>query len=342
MCWNIRLTSFLFYLAIVALSPCKPLMAMKLERPTQTTSGFRKGVSVVLSRRSWIDSCAIRSMQIAALTACVTAASQARATTQDETTQTAASRGGKPYAPRAALLPAARLKVVVDQMYDLSTTLSTTTNQERQYQTLLEMNQLWTTRPPLFRSREERLPPRTVTPTAQLSTGVSSANKQQYQDIRKGLSLTDQMAAVLNQADVERQWGMLQYQESKREQGNELRAALNCYTSQLKFNADAYLLTASAKERKRMIRNDELPSVTAVITSDLDLRDLYRNDFLTAMEDATAELSYQLGTKEKQEDSLDVSDVIDLMQQAHSSLAKWFELIAPIDVQEAMELVKNE
>ena len=38
-----------------------------------------------------------------------------------------------------------------------------------------------------------------------------------------------------------------------------------------------------------MIRNDELPTLTATITSDLDLRDLARNTFLTAIDDATAE-----------------------------------------------------
>jgi len=38
-----------------------------------------------------------------------------------------------------------------------------------------------------------------------------------------------------------------------------------------------------------MIRNDSLPSVKAVITADLDLRDLYRNQVLTGVEDFRAQ-----------------------------------------------------
>ena len=53
--------------------------------------------------------------------------------------------------------------------------------------------------------------------TAQLTTGVSSANREQYQFNRKGLNFGEKINAMINQADVERQWGMLQYAESKRE-----------------------------------------------------------------------------------------------------------------------------
>lgn len=146
------------------------------------------------------------------------------------------------------------------------------------------------------------------------------------------------MAALLNQADVERQWGMLQYAESKREQDNEMRAAFNFYTSQLQF-ADSFALTASKEEKKRMIRNDELPSLSAVITSDLDLRDLYRNQFLTAIEDAKAEVSYQL---KQPRDSVDVTDVVELTNQAHTACIKWFGLIPVQDVQAALDTVTNE
>jgi hypothetical protein len=46
----------------------------------------------------------------------------------------------------------------------------------------------------------------------------------------------------------------------------EMRAAFNFYTSQLTF-AESYLLTASKEDNKRMIRNNELPNATVVITS---------------------------------------------------------------------------
>ena len=110
-------------------------------------------------------------------------------------------------------------------------------------------------------------PKRTSGSTAQLTTGISSANKSQYKEVRKDLSIPDKMAAMLNQADVERQYGMLQYAESKREKSNDFRLAFNLYTQSLVFG-DTYQLTASKEDKKRMIRNDELPSLTAVITSD--------------------------------------------------------------------------
>jgi hypothetical protein len=179
---------------------------------------------------------------------------------------------------------------------------------------------------------------RTRSSTAQITTEVSKANKVQYQKNRYELSLPDRMAAMLNQADVERQWGMLQYAESQREKANEERAAFNFYVSQLTF-AESYLLTASKEDRKRMIRNNELPTLTAVITSDLDLRDLYRNQFLTAIEDARAEVSYQLSHSA---DSVEVSDVLDLMNEANTAFANWFALIASRDIAEAIEAVSNE
>mmetsp|Transcript_2488 Transcript_2488/g.5266 ORF Transcript_2488/g.5266 Transcript_2488/m.5266 type:complete len:154 (-) Transcript_2488:10-471(-) len=149
------------------------------------------------------------------------------------------------------------------------------------------------------------------------------------------------MTAMMNQADVERQWGMLQYTESKREEGSEMRAALNFYTRQISF-ADEYTLTASKEERKKMIRNDELPTLTAVITSDLDRRDLYRNQFLTAIDDACAEAAYQVKQQNNNaQDDVDVTDLVDLVSQAHSACDSWFTLIASRDVEEAIKEVQQ-
>jgi hypothetical protein len=188
--------------------------------------------------------------------------------------------------------------------------------------------------PKLFYS--ERIEKRSNTSTAQLTTSISAANKDQYQLNRKGLSAGDKMAAMLNQADVERQWGMLQYAETKREESSEMRAAFNFYTRQLSFG-DNYLLNAPKEERKKMIRNDELPSLTAVITSDLDRRDLYRNQFLTAIEDARAEVAYQA---KQSIENFEVLDVIDLVNEASLACENWFLLIAPQDVKEAIDVLR--
>ena len=155
---------------------------------------------------------------------------------------------------------------------------------------------------------------------------------------RKGFNVGDKFAAMLNQADVERQWGMLQYAESKREEENEMRAALNFYTQQLNFG-DKFQLTATKEERKKMIRNDEIPSLSSVITSDLDLRDLYRNEFLTAIEDAQAEVAYQVKQRPSEIDTFDSEE---LMNQAYVALSKWFGLIPGEDVLEATSFVRSE
>ena len=170
---------------------------------------------------------------------------------------------------------------------------------------------------------------------AQLTTSISSANKDQYQMNRNGLNVGDKVIAMWNQVDVERQWGMLQYAESKREEGNEMRAAFNFYARQLSF-ADEYVLTAPKDKRKEMIRNDALPSITAVIASDLDRRDLYRNQFLTAIDDAVAEVAYQVRLKPEE---VDVTDVVNLVNEAHEACENWFLLIPSQDVEEAVAAV---
>lgn len=242
-------------------------------------------------------------------------------------------RGGRPYAPMQALLPATRLKLWVDGVYTLSQDITTTQDKNERFKIVQTINERLSNPPTLFQG--EKMEKRVAsTSTAQLSTGISPANKNQYQLNRKGFSLGDKMTAMLNQADVERQWGMLQFSESKREEGSEMRAAFNFYTRQVSF-AEEYTLTASKEERKRMIRNDELPTVTAVITSDLDRRDLYRNEFLTSIDDACAEAAYQA----KQKDDVDVTDLVDLVNQAHSACDNWFSLIASQDVEEAIKNV---
>jgi hypothetical protein len=249
-----------------------------------------------------------------------------------------ASASAKPFAPPEALLPATRLKIWTDQAYEItssfSSTSTSTADKEEQYKTMIQLNQLLSSPPKLFLT--EKILKRTSTSTAQITSSVSNANKDQYQLNRKNFNMGDKISAMLNQADVERQWGMLQYEESKREESNQMRAAFNYYTQQLNFDGDRYNLTASKEDRKKMIRNDDLPTLTAVITSDLDLRDLYRNQFLTAIEDVQAEVAYQA---KQSFDLVDVSDTEELMKEAFVALSQWFDLIPSKDVEEAIASV---
>ena len=76
-------------------------------------------------------------------------------------------------------------------------------------------------------------------------------------------------------------------------------------------------LPTKRKGSSSLIRNDNLPSLTAVITSDLDRRDLYRNQFLTAIYDASAEAAYQV--KQNMND-VETTDLVDLVGSARDGL----------------------
>jgi len=244
------------------------------------------------------------------------------------------NRGRRPFAPLQALLPATRLKLWVDGVYALCQEIKTTQDADDRFKIVQRINERLSTPPKLFRG--EKMEKRAPSSTAQLSTGILSANKDQYQLNRKGFNIGDKVTAMMNQADVERQWGMLQYAESKREEGSEMRSAFNFYTRQLTF-ADEYTLTASKEDRKKMIRNDEMPTLTAVITSDLDGRDLYRNQFLTSIDDAAAEAAYQV---KQSVGEVDATELVDLVNTARAASTNWFSMIASPDVEEAIQEVQ--
>jgi hypothetical protein len=257
----------------------------------------------------------------------------------------------KPFAPVSALLPATRARIWIEEAFQISASLTNNQNNSKdQIQTLERLNQVLSNRPPLFQKGEKLVPRVGSTALAQFTAKKSNTkltNMGQQQDVNSqdpfasGPSLADKFSRALNQADVARQWGILQAQESRTESQNELRAAWNYYTQQLEFNPSSYEWKASAEEKKRRIRNDQLPTPQAVIVSDLDLRDLYRNQLLTALDDATAEVQYQL--KQQQGDNaLDVTDIVDLMNQAHTACTKWFDMIDKRDVKEAEIIVLKE
>jgi hypothetical protein len=134
-------------------------------------------------------------------------------------------------------------------------------------------------------------------------------------------------------------WKRLKRQERAREENDEIRAAFNTYTTNLSFSGDSYRLNVPKDERSRMIRDDALPDVKSVIASDMGMRYLYRNEVLTNMEDARAELQYQIG---QGDGSFDATDLLEILRQAQSSCNKWFSLIDDSDVQNAMKEAKQE
>ena len=162
-----------------------------------------------------------------------------------------------------------------------------------------------------------------------------------YAQYRNSVSLLEKPGALLVQNGEIDTWKRLKRQEKAREDRDEVRAALNFYTSNLNFNPDKYTLTGSKSERSQLIRNDQLPDVKNVIASDMGLRYLLRNEVLTALDDARAELRYQMEEEEKG-NNVDGTELLDILQQAQASCDKWFGLIGKKDVAAALEIVQKE
>ena len=126
-----------------------------------------------------------------------------------------------------------------------------------------------------------------------------------------------------------------------------MRAALNAYTDALSFSSASYLLNVDRATQSSMVREDRLPDVKQVITSDMGMRYLYRNQVLTAMDDVKAEFEYQqsalllVKTRSSSDDDnrvvVDWVELLDLLDVAGKAMDRWFSLIDSDDVRDAFE-----
>ena len=87
-----------------------------------------------------------------------------------------------------------------------------------------------------------------------------------------------------------------------------------------------------------MVREDRLPEVKQVITSDMGMRYLYRNQVLTAMDDLRAEMEY---VNAHPDETIDIDEIIKQINLAQTACNKWFSLIDSQDVNEAIQYVLN-
>jgi hypothetical protein len=235
------------------------------------------------------------------------------------------------YAPTEALLPAARVKILIDQALDIANKL-VREHDKGPVSVAALVNQLeeLLLKPQNFvRSTTKSLPPE---PAKQYL--------QAYREGRQKLPLLAKPGAALVQSGEIDTWKRLKRQEEARERQDEILAALNVYTTQLSFDAARYSLTATKQERSDMIRNEKLPDVKTVISGDLDLRYLYRNQVLSDMDNARAELRYQM--KNSESGGFDATELRDLLLEAQSDLNQWFGLIDEESVKEALVIVMNE
>lgn len=283
------------------------------------------------------------SSSLAAVNACLLQV--AWADNEGESVTSANTRGDrKPYAPLENLLPATRVKVLIDKAVDTATALQDGSNDSQKKARLTaQLKSLLLEPHEFFKTKDEVLSSKTY---LDKKTWSDWKRARQEETMNKFQITQVDPATELNEAFEQwgerRQFKRLRRQQLALEQSNKMRAAFNAYTNNLVFG-ESYTLNASREEKKRMIRQyDQLPDVTSVIRSDLDLRDLYRNQVLTAMDDAKAELQYQLASSDDDEPSMDFKELLSILREAQSSCNEWFNFVPENDLRQALDVVLQE
>ena len=249
----------------------------------------------------------------------------------------------RPSAPLQYLLPAARVGIyvyrtlsLVEDLQRRSTTnkaviLNESTINALDNILLYPPSFILSTDPTVARGDPYDLPP---------LVGELAATRQKWIE-RKELSieagLTPQLFEFGQLVGERRQWNRLVGEERTRESNSEVRRALNIYTTNLNFDPNKYIYAGSKEEKSKLIRENRLPTVTDVIRSDLDARDLYRNALQTSLDDAKAEYMYQ-----KKNNFEDLSEMMTILRSARDAIDMWFSFIPERDVREAMEIVSRE
>mmetsp|Transcript_26426 Transcript_26426/g.40051 ORF Transcript_26426/g.40051 Transcript_26426/m.40051 type:complete len:358 (-) Transcript_26426:203-1276(-) len=264
------------------------------------------------------------------------------------------SSSSKPSAPVEYLLPAARVGVYIYQLVAITQDCCSKNDGSKQEQNSLQENiaklDALVLSPPPFIRRDVDInvdvnrksdPYGTSLPlVGEFGVALKKQKERQSNSIQVGFA--PQFFEVGELVGERRQWNQLQTAERQREQSSEVRRAFNIYTTNLNFNRNRYEWKGSTEEKRQRIRSDKLPTTTDVIRSDLDTRDLYRNEVQTALEDAKAEYLYQKKQSGNDGDGLDFSELLEILMQAQLSIDKWFKFIPDRDVQAALELVKQE
>ncbi len=264
----------------------------------------------------------------------------------------------RPSAPLEFLLPAARVGVYIYQLFSFTEELAKL--QTSKSETNTEEQRVIATKKDIIDKLDSLLlsPPSFIKgndPTVSRSDpygknslpivgeiGVAARKQQERRERAIDVGFAPQFFEVGQLVGERRQWNQLQNSERKREGASEIRRSFNIYTTNLNFNPNKYQWVGSSQEKSQRIRNDRLPTTTDVIRSDLDARDLYRNQVQTSLDDAIAEFIYQ--KKESNEDiqKFDATELLDILKQAQSSVDKWFGFIPDQDVKSALEAVQRE
>ena len=249
----------------------------------------------------------------------------------------------KPYASNnEALLPAMRVKFTINEAISIihnyrNMIKSVNVDNKQQNQDLYDST--------LDKLGYLLIQPQNYTRSLQLK-GVPNQPAKQYLESYKPMSGDLPLQLYLIKYGDVNTWKILKTKEKKLEQTDEVLAAFNAYTDVLSYSGNSYLLNVDSKTKSDMIRQDKLPELKQVITSDMGMRYLYRNQVLTAIDDARAEIKYQLyllsNNSDTKENDLDLTELLRLLIEAQKACENWFGLIDGKDVADAILIVQKE
>ena len=254
----------------------------------------------------------------------------------------------RPSAPLEFLLPAARVGVYIYQLFSFTEDLAKLQNgdTETKKDIIAKLDSLLLSPPSFIKASDPSVsrsdPYGKFSPPIVGEIGIAARKQQERRERSIDAGFAPQFFEVGELVGERRQWNQLQSSERKREGASEIRRAFNIYTTNLNFNPTKYQWVGSSQEKSQRIRNDALPTTTDVIRSDLDARDLYRNQVQTSLDDALAEFVYQQKESSDDGQKFDPTELLDILKQAQTSVDKWFGFIPDQDVKSALEAVQRE
>jgi hypothetical protein len=239
------------------------------------------------------------------------------------------------------LLPATRVKLYIDEMVSLCTALLVSTRNSNDLNaSALDRFEKLLFNPPVFIKADEASVAQTYRKIkTQNAWNKARRSEREQRGSELGIDYTtpyDKFNTAIQEWGDQRQFQILRKRQLQLDSEIPMRAALNAYTNNLVFG-DGYKLNVQDEEKKNLVRSDALPNVNAVVVSDLDLRDLIRNQILQNMDDTRAELKYQM-----QQPNLEAQEVLNYLNEAQIACDKWFRLIPDQDVKSAISIVSNE
>jgi hypothetical protein len=281
---------------------------------------------------------------------------------KDETTERFTTT---PYAISVrALIPAVRVRNMIDQSIQITKQIMTLQQQQeslrhsnqinktttategrnQEIMSLVEQLQQLLLQPQNFtalRAENDDKDSDAIVVVGSKTNGITKFYRDRYNENRAPLSIWAQPGAVIVQQGEIATWKRLQQQEESLAQKDEIRAAFNTYMNQIQYSTTQYTLTVPQEERKQMIRTETLPDLLRqVVPSDMDLRTLYRNMVLTSIQDARAELRYQMAqamaaSSSTTSSSWDGQELLHLLVQAQEATNDWFKMIDPDEIRRA-------